>query len=219
MNISSSTASYASQASSSQTRPQNHSILGPPPKGGGKERLSSALETIGVDDSTAASVLNQIDEAIAVLESESSSGSSSHSQIRTTIEGVLEANGIDAGAVEEAIQAAGVSGPGGPSGSGEPSRLGRPDGPPPPPRENETGSVESALLSAGVDASSTDELISQIIGTIQDLTSESSGTVSEDELRSTFASLLEENGVNVNAFEQAIGDQLGSEGSFLDFIA
>ena len=212
MNISSSTASYASQTSSTQARPQ-----GPPPKKAGKEQLSAALETVGVDNLTAASVLSQVDEAISAL----GAGSSSHSKIRSVIQGVLEENGIDPGEVEEAIQAVGGLVADEASSSRGPSGSGRPGGTPPPRQKNEieSGSIESALLSAGVDESSTDELIGQIIGTIQDLASESSGSVSQSELRTAFTSLLGQNGVNISAFDQAIGDQLASEGLFLDVLA
>ncbi|TWU59229.1 hypothetical protein Poly51_20150 [Rubripirellula tenax] len=214
MNISNSTSSYASQSSNSQSRPQG-------PRPGGKEQLSSALQSIGVDDSTAASVLEQIDAAISALNSESSSGSSSRNAIRSVVDEVLEANGIDSAEVGEAIQSAGASRAGGPSRSGGPSGAGRPNGPPPPRKEDEseTSTIESALLSAGADEASTDELISQIIGTIQELTTDAGSNVSQDELRSVLTSLLEENGVDFAAFEQAIGSSLGDAGSFLDLLA
>ncbi|MCM2374208.1 hypothetical protein [Aporhodopirellula aestuarii] len=212
MNISNLNASYASQASSSSSRPQ-----GPPPQKG-EEQLSSALKSIGVDDSTAASVLDQIDEAISALESDSASGTTSRAAFKSAINEVLKANGIDSAEVEEAIQAGGVDGP---SGTGGPSRGGRPNGPPPPPRddESETSAVESALLSSGVDESSTDDLISQIIETLQELSSESSSSVSQDDIRSALTNLFEENGVNFDQFQQSLSSGVGSSGSFLDRVA
>ncbi|TWU32196.1 hypothetical protein [Novipirellula artificiosorum] len=226
MNISNSMASFSSQASSSNSRPQ-----GPPPKN--DEKLASALQSLGVDDSTAANVLEQVDEAISLLRSESSSGGTSRAAFKSVVDDVLEANGIDSGEVEEAIQASGVSGAGGvtgassvsaagrPSGPGGPSGAGRPNGPPPPRREeeSETSAVESALISAGLEESSTDELISQMIETIQELTAEAGSDVSQDELRLALTSLFEENGVDFSEFEQSLGEQLGSAGSFLDRIA
>jgi len=208
MNISSSSAIFSSQASSHTSRPH-----GPPPKG--EEQLASALKSIGVDDSTTAGVLEQVDEAILALQAESSSGRASREAVQTAVSDVLEANGIDSAKVEETIQASG------PSRAGRPSGAGRPNGPPPPPKneESETSAVESALLSAGADASSTDELISQIIETIQELTADTGSNVTPDEFRSVLTNLFAENGVDFSAFEQAIGNQLGAAGSFLDLLA
>ncbi|MGB7329588.1 MAG: hypothetical protein WBD31_32235 [Rubripirellula sp.] len=218
MNISNSTASYASQASSANSRTQGARPQGPPP--GGKEQLSSALQSIGVDDSTAASVLEQIDVAISALNTETSSGRASRDAVRSTIEEVLETNGIDSAEVDEAIQAAGATGVSGPSRSGGPSGAGRPNGPPPPrPEDTDTSDVESALLSAGVDESSVDELLSKIIETVGELASNSETGITEDELRAALTSVLEENDVDVDSFEQALSSQLGSAGSFLNRLA
>ncbi|TWU35697.1 hypothetical protein Q31b_51320 [Novipirellula aureliae] len=222
MNISNSIASSSSQASAFSSRPQG------PPKN--EEHLASALKSIGVDDSTAANVLEQVDEAISALKSESSSGMASRPALKTAVNDVLEANGIDSGEVEEAIQAGsaanssgvsvagGVSGVDGPAGPGGPSGGGRPNGPPPPRREDEsdTSAVESALLSSGLEESSTDELISQMLETIQELTADAGSEVSQDKLRSALTSLFEENGVSFSEFEQSLGEQLGATGSFLD---
>ncbi|TWT78728.1 hypothetical protein CA13_01250 [Planctomycetes bacterium CA13] len=176
-----------------------------------------------MDDSTAASVLEQIDEAITSLQSESSSGATSREAFQSVVNDVLEANGIDSGEFEEAIQAGGVSGAraasgaGGPSGGRGPSGAGRPNGPPPRREaESETSEVESALLSAGVDEASIDELINQMIETIAELTSESGSNVSQDDLQSSMKSLFDENGVDFDAFEQSLSEQFGATGSFLD---
>ncbi len=208
MNISQTATSFTSQTSASQLRRQ-----GPPP--GGKEQLSSALESIGVDDSTAAKVLEQIDTAIATLDSESTSGRASRQAVRSVVDQVLESNGIDKAEVGDAIQSAELSG------IDEGSRGGRPRGPRPPRRDNEseTSAVESALISAGVEESSTDEWIDQIIGTIQELTTDSGSNVSQDELRKVLTNLFEENGVDFNTFEQAFANEFGSAGSFLDVLA
>ncbi len=212
MNISSSVTSYSSQLSSSNSRPQG------PPQQRREEQLASALESIGVDDSTAASVLEEIDEAISALESESSSGTTSRAAFRSAVNEVLEANGIDSAAVEEAIQASGAEGP---SRSGGPSGGGRPNGPPPPPREDEseTSAVESALLSTGVEESSADDLINQIIETLQELTADSNSSVSQDNIRSAMTSLFEENGVDFDSFQAALNSELSSSGAFLDRLA
>ncbi|TWU03415.1 hypothetical protein [Neorhodopirellula pilleata] len=213
MNISSSTASFASQASSNSSR-----APGPPPRV--EDQLASALKTIGVDDSTSANVLEQVGESLSAMQSQSSSGRPSREAVQSAVSDVLEANGIDSAKVEEAIAARGPSRSGGASRSGGPSGAGRPNGPPPPPKkeESETSAVESALVSAGVDESSTDELISQIIDTIGELTTESGSNVSQDELRTVLTNLFEENGVDFSAFEQALASEIGSAGSFLDVL-
>ncbi|MDA8745804.1 hypothetical protein N9N28_14320 [Rubripirellula amarantea] len=218
MNVSNSTAVFSSQSSSTNSRPQ-----GPPPRG--EEQLSSALQSIGVDESTTADILAQVDEAIAALKSESTSGVTSRPAMKSVIDDVLEANGIDPSEVEEAIQASGAgrssgvegsSEGGGASGRGGPSEAGRPAGPPP--HEADSSVVESALLSAGADESSTDELINQIIDSIQELTNQSDSNVSQEELRSILTSLFEENGVDIDQFEQALSEQVGSPGSFLNLL-
>ena len=207
MNISSSTASFSSQASSYISRPQ-----GPPPKV--EQRLASALKSLGVDDATSANVLKQVDEALSALQSESSSGRPSREAVQSAVSDILEANGIDSAKVEEAIGASG------PSRSGRPAGAGRPNGPPPPKKEeSETSAVASALISAGAEESSTDAMISKIIETIQASTSDAGSNVSHDELRSTLTSLFEANGVDFSAFEQALGNKLGAPGSFLDRLA
>lgn len=209
MNISNLNVAYANQSSSAQARPQ----ASPPKKG--KEHLSAALQSIGVDESTSADVLTQIDEAISMLESESSSGTVSRDVIRSTIDGVLEANGIDRAEVGEAIRANGPARSGGSPGSG------RPNGPPPPPRqdESETSTVESALLSAGVDESSTDDLIRQIVDAIGELTPDLNSNASVEDIQSALNSVLKENGVDLELFEQAIANQFDTVGLFLDRLA
>jgi Clp amino terminal domain, pathogenicity island component len=220
MNISNATASFSSQASASTTRSQGQR----PPRG--EAQLSSALNSIGVDDSTAANVLAQVDDAISTLKSASSSGTTGREAIKSVIDDVLQANGIDSAKVEEAIQTNSLgraSGTHGISRTGGPSGAGRPAGPPPPRRqredESESSAVQSALLFAGAEESSTDELISQIIKTIQELSTDAGNSISQDELRSALSSLFEENGVDIDAFEQALNAEIGSAGSFFDRLA
>ncbi len=150
MNIDNSTAAYSTQAAANTSRPQ-----GPPAKL--EDQLASARQSIGVDDATSANVLEQVGEAISALASESTSGRPSREVVQSAVGEVLEANGIDAGTVEEALQASS------PFGAGRATGDGRPQGPPPPQEESETSAVESALQSVGAEESSTDELIGQII--------------------------------------------------------
>ncbi|QDS97867.1 hypothetical protein [Adhaeretor mobilis] len=208
MTITSSSTSYTSQSSSAQSRPQ-----GPPPQQG-KQQLSNALQSISVDESTTTDVLSQIDEAISALESESSSGSASRESVQSAIDNVLEANGIDTAEVGKAIQASGTGRSGGPSGAG------RPNGPPPPPKEEEESStLESALLSAGVDESSTDELVSQILESLQELNSDESSDATSDDFQSLLSSILEENGASPQAFEQVLASRFDAVGLFVDRLA
>tara|TARA_R110002049_G_scaffold4601_5_gene32413 strand:- start:589108 stop:589737 length:630 start_codon:yes stop_codon:yes gene_type:complete len=209
MNISNSNVALTNQSSSAHRRPQ-----GPAPKEG-KEQLSAALQSIGVDEATKANVLTQIDEAISVLESESSSGTITRDAIRSTINDVLESNGIDETEVNEAIQSNSAVG------SGNASASGRPNRPPPPPRqdESETSTLESLLLSSGLDESSTDELISQIVDTLEELTDDSTGKVSVEDIQSALNSVLEDNGVDVGSFEEQIASTFDLAGLFLDRLA
>lgn len=154
-------------------------------------------------------------------------GQTSRTQQRPSQQEVL-ANGIDPAEVGDAIQA------GRPSGgaqqasdaqqAGGPRRGGRPHGPPPPPRssddsEEETSAVESALLSANVAEADIDELIAQMIETISELSADGSSDVSSNSIRSALTDVLNENGVDVERFEQALQGELGSSGSFFNRVA
>ncbi|WDQ16322.1 hypothetical protein [Rhodopirellula sp. P2] len=213
MNLSGLSSAVSSQTSSTQSNRQ-----GPPPPN--EEQLSSALETVGVDDTTATKVLAQIDDAIAKLKSESSVGNTPQA-FRSAVEEVLDANGIDSAEVEQALRANGPSGTSEAAGASGPARGGRPHGPPPPPPEDETttSSLESALLSAGVDESSTDELVSQIIDSLEELVVESDGNASTDQIRAALTSVLEENGVDADAFAQAIAGDINEAGLVIDQYA
>ncbi len=206
MNIASTTSFSAGQAARGPQRPNQ------------QETLAAALKTVGVDDETATDVLSQVQVAVDSVKSDSSA-SATQSAIRSAVEGVLQANGIDPAEVGEAIQASRPTG--GPQGSG---RKGGPGGPPPPPRSDEgssdeVGSVESALLSANVDEADVDELITQLVDAISELTSNETSQVSNDAVRTALTKVLEENGVDVELFEQSLQEQLGSTGSFFDRVA
>jgi hypothetical protein len=207
-----------SSAVSSQTPSTQSNRPGPPPPN--EEQLSSALEAVGVDDTTATKVLAQIDDALAELNSESSVGNDPQA-FRSAVEEVLDANGIDSAEVEQALRANGPAGAGGVEGARGPGRGGRPQGPPPPPPEDETttSSLESALLSAGVDESSTDELVSQIIDSLEELAAEADGNASTDQIRAALTGVLEENGVDADAFAQAIASDLNEAGLVIDEYA
>ncbi|QDV65997.1 hypothetical protein Pan14r_36760 [Crateriforma conspicua] len=182
--------------------------------------MSDALQSVGVDQSTASDVLQQIDDAISEIQSGQSSGRADRQAVQTAIDEVLESNGIDSSKVEEAIRA---NGPSAASGTRQASGAGRPNGPPPPPpsgdEDSETGSLESALLAAGVDESSTDQLIGQILNTLDELASESTEAASPDEIRSALTNVLQENGVDVDAFQRAIADGGDPSGLFMDRLA
>lgn len=196
MNISASASSFSGQASAT-SRPAQ----GPPPKK--QEALAAALTAVGVDDSTASSVLSQVEEAVE--EVKSSSASTSETAIRSAVDSVLEANGIDSEKVGEAI------------------RGNRPPGPRPgggrKAAEEESSTVESALLAADVDETDLDELLNQLIETLTDQQQSQSGNVSSDSVRAAWTQVLEDNGVNVEKFEQALGEQLGSGGNFFNRVA
>ncbi|GAA5508178.1 hypothetical protein [Novipirellula caenicola] len=198
MNISASASSFSSQASAT-SRPAQ----GPPPKK--QEALAAALTAVGVDDSTASSVLSQVEEAVEEVKSSSASGSTSETAIRSAIDGVLEANGIDSEKVGEAIQ--GNRPPGPPRGGGRKAA------------EEDSSTVESALLAADVDETDVDELLNQLIETLTEQQESQSGNVSSESVRAAWTQVLEDNGVNVEKFEQALGKQLGSTGNFFNRVA
>ncbi|TWU64703.1 hypothetical protein V7x_02470 [Crateriforma conspicua] len=212
MNISNTNSSLSPQASAANTR-----TGGPPPNG--KQAMTEALQSVGVDQSTASDVLQQIDDAISGLRTDSPSGSVDHQTVQSVIEDVLESNGIDSAKVGEAMRA---NGPSAASGSGRTSgasRPNRPSGPPPSDEDSDTRSLESALLVAGVDESSTDQLISQILETIDDLTSEASQGTSPDQIRSAITNVLQDNGVDLDAFQRAVADVVDPSGLFMDRFA
>ncbi|MEO9590880.1 hypothetical protein [Rhodopirellula bahusiensis] len=72
------------------------------------------------------------------------------------------------------------------------------------------------MLSAGVEESSTDELVSQIIESLEELAAESEGNASPEQIRSALTSVLEENGVNTDAFEQSLVGDLDDGGFVID---
>ncbi|EKK01418.1 hypothetical protein RBSH_03327 [Rhodopirellula baltica SH28] len=218
MNLSGLTSSVSTQALSAQSSSTQARRQGPPPPS--EEQLASALQSVGVDDTTASKVLAQIDDAISELQSESSDGNQSQA-FRSAVEEVLDANGIDSAEVEQALRANGPAGAGGVEGARGPGRGGRPQGPPPPPPEDETttSSLESALLSAGVDESSTDELVSQIIDSLEELAAEADGNASTDQIRAALTGVLEENGVDADAFAQVIASDLNEAGLVIDEYA
>ncbi|MEP1642939.1 MAG: hypothetical protein ABJK10_02040, partial [Rhodopirellula bahusiensis] len=76
--------------------------------------------------------------------------------------------------------------------------------------------VDTRLLSAGVEESSTDELVSQIIESLEELAAESEGNASPEQIRSALTSVLEENGVNTDAFEQSLVGDLDDGGFVID---
>ncbi|QEG40915.1 Clp protease N-terminal domain-containing protein [Roseimaritima ulvae] len=215
MNISATSSYAAGQVSRSQPRPSQEEVL------------ASALSSVGVDDETAADVLSQVQQAVESVQSGSSSDGTQRASVRAAIEGVLEANGIDPAEVDEAIQASrpasGAQQTGDAQQTGGPQRGGRPAGPPPPrggeDSEDDTSSVESALLSADVAESDIDELLAQMIETISELSADESQQVSSDSIRSALTEVLEENGVDVERFEQALQGELGESGSFFDRVA
>ncbi|WP_052031435.1 hypothetical protein [Novipirellula maiorica] len=200
MNISSSASSFSGQASAAGRPAQ-----GPPAKK--QEQLAAALTAVGVDDATASSVLSQVEEAVEEVKSTSASGSGSTNEtaIRSAVDSVLEANGIDADKVDEAIKGNRPSGP----------RPGRG----PKPEEDDSSTVESALLAADVDETEVDQLLNQLIETLTEQQESQSGNVSSDSVRSAWTQVLEDNGVNVAKFEQALGEQLGSSGNFFNRVA
>lgn len=211
----------AGQASRSQQRPDR------------QEALASALQTIGVDDETAASVLSQVKEAVDAVKSSSSQTERNSTAVRTAVASVLEENGIDPKEVGDAIRdsqstegserSGATQRTGATRQTGGPRGGGRPNGPPPPrsgeESEDETSSVESALLAANVDESEIDELLSQLIGSISELTSDEDTDVTAEDLRRTLTDVLDENGVSIDLFELAFQDELGATGSFFNRLA
>ncbi|TWU23257.1 hypothetical protein Pla52o_27930 [Novipirellula galeiformis] len=196
------------QASRSHQRPNQQDVL------------ASALQTVGVDDSTAADVLSQVKQAVDSVKSGASANNDHHSAVQSAIQGVLEANGIDPAKVGDAIQASRAAG--GPRGAGGPQGGGRPSGPPPrsgSASDDEIGSIESALLSANVDEADLDELLTQLIETISELNANDTSEVSSDAIRTALTEVLEANDVDVALFEQAMQDELGASGSFFNRVA
>jgi division protein CdvB (Snf7/Vps24/ESCRT-III family) len=209
MNISSTSSFSAAQSVRGQQRPNQQEVL------------ASALKSVGVDDETAADVLSQVKEAVDSLQSDSSANSSDRSAVHSAIAGVLEANGIDPSEVGDTIQASRSTS--GPQQSGGPRGGGRPSGPPPPRSAqgsgDEIGSIESALLSADVEEANVNKLLTQMIETISNLTAKGASETSSDSIRAALTKVLEENGVDVEQFEQALPDKLGSNESFFNRVA
>ncbi|EMI27901.1 hypothetical protein [Rhodopirellula europaea] len=202
MNLSGLTSSVSTQSLSAQSSSTQARKQGPPPPS--EEQLASALQSVGVDDTTATKVLAQIDDAISELQSESSDGNQSQA-FRSAVEEVLDANGIDSAEVEQALRANGPSG------------GGRPQGPPPPPKDDSSASsIESALLSVGVEEASADELVSQIIDSLEQLAADSDGNATTDEIRAALASVLEENSVDTEAFSRSLAGDIDEGGFVID---
>ena len=202
MNLSGLTSSVSTQSLSAQSSSTQARRQGPPPPS--EEQLASALQSVGVDDTTATKVLAQIDDAISKLQSESSDGNQSQA-FRSAVEEVLDANGIDSVEVEQALRA------------NRPSGGGRPQGPPPPPKDDSSASsIESALLSVGVEEASADELVSQIIDSLEQLAADSDGNATTDEIRSALASVLEENSVDTEAFSRSLAGDIDEGGFVID---
>ncbi|QDS90195.1 hypothetical protein EC9_44020 [Rosistilla ulvae] len=167
-----------------------------------QEHLAAALESIGVDSSTASDVLSQVEETVDSLTANGST--TSESSIRSAVEEVLEANGIDSAEVDAAIKG------------------NRPPGPPPrgpKPSDEESTDLESALLSSNLDTGTLDSLLTSIIDTIQELTSDSSTEVSDESIRSALTEAFEESGVDIDLLEQSLGQPIGSNGSILNRLA
>ncbi|QDV70712.1 hypothetical protein Poly24_44380 [Rosistilla carotiformis] len=167
-----------------------------------QEHLAAALQSIGVDSSTASDVLSQVEETVESLTANGST--TSRSSLRSAVEEVLEANGIDSAEVEAAIKA------------------NRPPGPPPrgpKPSDDDSTDLESALLSSNLDAGTLDSLLSSIVDTIQELTSDSATEVSDESIRSALTQSFEESGLDIDLLEQALGQPIGSSGSILNRLA
>ena len=225
MSISSTSSLSAASSSITQQASRSH------PRPDRREALASALGTIGVGDETAASVLSQVQEAVDAVKSGSSQNERDSAAVRSAIASVLEQNGIDPKEVGDAIrdsrateateQSLGTQRSGATQQTGGPGR-GRPNGPPPP-RTNEkgeveVGSVESALLAANVDESDIDELLTQLIESISELTSDEDIEVNAEGLRKALTDVLSENGVDVDLFELAFQDELGATGTFFNRV-
>lgn len=199
-------ASVSSASASTATRYAKPSS---PPE----DPFADALTSAGVDDSQLGDLLSQIQSAIASAQS-ASGGSADSSQsgsvdIREVVHGVLEANGVDVDAFDEAMEANGP--PPGPPPNG--AALGPPPGPPPTGGE---GSFASALSAAGVDDESISDLLDQIQEAIQSSLSSDTNEDSTDPIKSAITSVLQSNGVNISAFESALQSQFGQTGTLLD---
>ncbi len=204
MNISSATTSFSTTSFSSLASIGNRPPQGPSPEQR-QEDLAAALKSVGVDDTTATDVLSQVQVAVDNLNSTSASGAANERSIRNAVAEVLEANGIDAQKIDAAIK----SNP--------------PPGPPPPrgpkPSDDESSSVESALLASNVDESNLDKLLSEMLDAISKLNPDEASSSSDESVRAALAQVLEENGVDLDLFERALGEQLGASGTFFNRVA
>ncbi|MEZ6079726.1 MAG: hypothetical protein R3C56_29870 [Pirellulaceae bacterium] len=72
------------------------------------------------------------------------------------------------------------------------------------------------MLSADVEEANVNKLLTQMIETISNLTAKGASETSSDSIRAALTKVLEENGVDVEQFEQALPDKLGSNGSFVN---
>ncbi|QDT10952.1 hypothetical protein [Planctomycetes bacterium K23_9] len=195
MNVPDYTTSFAIQPSST-----GRALQGPPPPPPAQE-LSGALNAIGVDDEKASEILDQVQEAVSAIESGSSDRSANGKQIQDAIGEILEANGIDPAEIGDAI------------------KSNRPAGPPPqgpPPGSGSSTSVESALSAANVQEQDIEALLNELVDTISELTTNVNQEVSGEDFEAALTNVLEKNGVDVGLFQQSLGNQLGSNGQFVN---
>lgn len=196
-----------------------------------QQELASALKTMGVSDEASTDILAQIQTATDSAITQSASGNRNHSAQRSVVASVLKANGLDPREVGDTIksnrQSAGNSqSVHGPQRGHGPRGGARPTGPPPPPprsssdsSDNDNGSIESALQSSNMDASSIEDLVSTMLTTISNLGSDESSIISDQEILSALTDVLKSTGMDTEEFDQSMRRGIDPRGLFVDRFA
>jgi hypothetical protein len=166
-----------------------------------KEDFTSALKSAGVDDSKIPELLSQIEAAF------NNSSDGTPEDIHNAINSILENNGVDVQKFEASIQSLRKKE------STQRTEGGRPSSPP------SKSDFESALKNAGVNEADIPDLLNTILRTISNLKSNEDDSGKENSIRESINSILKDNGVDVDKFENSLRTQQIENGNFVDVTA
>jgi hypothetical protein len=159
-------------------------------------KLLNAAVAAGLSTDEVDSVQSEIEDAIAAAKQNSGSSTDQGATVRSAIDGVLQKHGVNLEKFRTEMQ----SSMGGPGGAGGPP----PGGPPPggPRGAGFESKFNDAAVSAGLDASKTDELQSKIQSLIGQTLQTSDGTTDPRQtIQSAIDSLLKDYGVDLTKFK------------------
>lgn len=177
-----------------------------PPKNGFQDAFTSALEAVGVDESKVAEILKQVREKVAELSS-SGNGSAPQDILKTAINSVLDQNGVDKTAFQQAFDSA-LPLPPQPTG-GAAGPIG--------PRPNKRPDFGTALEDVGVAQDDISKILEDIQGAIQSVRKSASG--GRTDIRSIVNNVLQQNGVDTSKFEEVLRSQWTRQGVLFDATA